>query len=431
LLTTEEQLVIYNAFDKSITVNKVSKYAVSIIRTLQSKDFSAYVVGGAVRDLIIGLKPKDFDIVTDAKPYEIKTMFPKSQVIGRRFQLVHVKKGGDFYEVSTFRSDVSKNYICKPDSPKKNNHKKYSTDDSEFGTIHEDAFRRDLTINALYYDPVKEQVYDFNGGIKDLLDKRITVIGPPEIRFTEDPVRILRIIRIAAKLNFQIPSDIEKHIYSKFHLIKDVSKSRLFDESLKMFLHGQGLASYELIRRFNGLKFLVHISKKNRINETSNQLFEAMLKSTDLRVKQKKYVSPHFLFAVLLWPNLLNHVSKLEKERSVVRKLMSISSKTVLAKQASIISIPKRYLFKIIDIWNLQIPLVERRKKDHQFLINHPCFRAAYDLILLRETIGEKLNDAGRWWTEYQNGNKCEQAKLLDEKAFNEKNYKLNTHFYE
>jgi poly(A) polymerase len=431
LLTTEEQLVIYNAFDKSITVNKVSKYAVSIIRTLQSKDFSAYVVGGAVRDLIIGLKPKDFDIVTDAKPYEIKTMFPKSQVIGRRFQLVHVKKGGDFYEVSTFRSDVSKNYICKPDSPKKNNHKKYSTDDSEFGTIHEDAFRPDLTINALYYDPVKEQVYDFNGGIKDLLDKRITVIGPPEIRFTEDPVRILRIIRIAAKLNFQIPSDIEKHIYSKFHLIKDVSKSRLFDESLKMFLHGQGLASYELIRRFNGLKFLVHISKKNRINETSNQLFEAMLKSTDLRVKQKKYVSPHFLFAVLLWPNLLNHVSKLEKERSVVRKLMSISSKTVLAKQASIISIPKRYLFKIIDIWNLQIPLVERRKKDHQFLINHPCFRAAYDLILLRETIGEKLNDAGRWWTEYQNGNKCEQAKLLDEKAFNEKNYKLNTHFYE
>ena len=198
-----------------------------------------------------------------------------------------------------------------------------------------------------------------------------------------------------------------------------------------MFLHGQGLASYELIRRFNGLKYLVHLSKNNRINETSNQLFEVMLKSTDLRVKQKKYVSPHFLFAVLLWPNLLNHVSKLEKERSVVRKLMSISSKTVLAKQASIISIPKRYLFKIIDIWNLQIPLVERRKKDHQFIINHPCFRAAYDLILLRETIGEKLNDAGRWWTEYQNGNKCEQAKLLDEKAFNEKNYKLNTHFYD
>ena len=145
------------------------------------------------------------------------------------------------------------------------------------------------------------------------------VIGPPEIRFTEDPVRILRIIRIAAKLNFQIPSDIEKHIYSKFHLLKDVSKSRLFDESLKMFLHGQGLASYELIRRFNGLKYLVHLSKNNRINETSNQLFEVMLKSTDLRVKQKKYVSPHFLFAVLLWPNLLNHVSKLEKERSVVR----------------------------------------------------------------------------------------------------------------
>ena len=431
MLTTEEQLVIYNAFDKSITVNKISKYAVSIIRTLQSKNFSAYVVGGAVRDLIIGLKPKDFDIVTDAKPYEIKTIFPKSQVIGRRFQLVHVKKGGDFYEVSTFRSGVNKNYICKPNSQKKNNHKKYSTDDSEFGTIDEDAFRRDLTINALYYDPVKEQVYDFNGGIKDLLDKRIMVIGPPEIRFTEDPVRILRIIRIAAKLNFQIPSDIEKHIYSKFHLIKDVSKSRLFDESLKMFLHGQGLASYELIRRFNGLKYLVHLSKNNRINETSNQLFEVMLKSTDLRVKQKKYVSPHFLFAVLLWPNLLNHVSKLEKERSVVRKLMSISSKTVLAKQASIISIPKRYLFKIIDIWNLQIPLVERRKKDHQFIINHPCFRAAYDLILLRETIGEKLNDAGRWWTEYQNGNKCEQAKLIDEKAFNKKNYKLNTHFYE
>ena len=431
MLTTEEQLVIYNAFDKSITVNKISKHAVSIIRTLQSKNFSAYVVGGAVRDLIIGLKPKDFDIVTDAKPYEIKTIFPKSQVIGRRFQLVHVKKGGDFYEVSTFRSDVNKNYICKPNSQKKNNHKKYSTDDSEFGTIHEDAFRRDLTINALYYDPVEAQVYDFNGGIKDLLDKRITVIGPPEIRFTEDPVRILRIIRIAAKLNFQIPSDIEKHIYSKFHLIKDVSKSRLFDESLKMFLHGQGLASYELIRRFNGLKYLVHLSKNNRINETSNQLFEVMLKSTDLRVKQKKYVSPHFLFAVLLWPNLLNYVSKLEKERSVVRKLMSISSKTVLAKQASIISIPKRYLFKIIDIWNLQIPLVERRAKDHQFIINHPCFRAAYDLILLRETIGEKLNDAGRWWTEYQNGNKCKQAKLLDEKAFNEKNYKLNTHFYE
>ena len=431
MLTTEEQLVIYNAFDKSITVNKISKYAVSIIRTLQSKNFSAYVVGGAVRDLIIGLKPKDFDIVTDAKPYEIKTIFPKSQVIGRRFQLVHVKKGGDFYEVSTFRSGVNKNYICKPNSQKKNNHKKYSTDDSEFGTIHEDAFRRDLTINALYYDPVKEQVYDFNGGIKDLLDKRIMVIGPPEIRFTEDPVRILRIIRIAAKLNFQIQSDIEKHIYSKFHLIKDVSKSRLFDESLKMFLHGQGLASYELIRRFNGLKYLVHLSKNNRINETSNQLFEVMLKSTDLRVKQKKYVSPHFLFAVLLWPNLLNHVSKLEKERSVVRKLMRISSKTVLEKQASIISIPKRYLFKIIDIWNLQIPLVERRKKDHQFIINHPCFRAAYDLILLRETIGEKLNDAGRWWTEYQNGNKCEQAKLLDEKAFNKKNYKLNTHFYE
>ena len=110
---------------------------------------------------------------------------------------------------------------------------------------------------------------------------------------------------------------------------------------------------------------------------------------------------------------------------------MSVSSKTVLAKQASIISIPKRYLFKIIDIWNLQIPLVERRKKDHQFIINHPCFRAAYDLILLRETIGEKLNDAGRWWTEYQNGNKCEQAKLIDAKAFNKKNYKLNTHFYE
>ena len=129
MLTTEEQLVIYNAFDKSITVNKISKYAVSIIRTLQSKNFSAYVVGGAVRDLIIGLKPKDFDIVTDAKPYEIKTIFPKSQVIGRRFQLVHVKKGGDFYEVSTFRSGVNKNYICKPNSQKKNNHKYRSNKD--------------------------------------------------------------------------------------------------------------------------------------------------------------------------------------------------------------------------------------------------------------------------------------------------------------
>ncbi len=431
MVTTDEKLVIYNAIDKSINVNKISKHAVSIIRTLQSKNFSAYIVGGAVRDLILKLEPKDFDIVTDAKPCEINALFPKSRVIGRRFLLVHVKKGGAFYEVSTFRSGVSKNYIFQSHPLKKNNRKKYSTGDSEFGTIHEDAFRRDLTINALYYDPIKEQVYDFTGGVKGLLDKKVMIIGPPEVRFTEDPVRIIRVIRITAKLNFQIPSDIERHIFNKFDLLKDVSKSRLFDESLKMFLHGQGLASYELLRRFNGLKYFVYLSKKNRINKNSNQLFEVMLKSTDLRVKQKKSVSPHFLFAVLLWPSLLIQVSKLEKERSVVRKLMSISSKTVLTKQASIISIPKRYLFKIIDIWNLQIPLVERRAKDHQFIINHPCFRAAYDLILLRETIGEKLNDAGRWWTEYQKGNKCDQTKLLHEKAYNEKNYKLNTHFYE
>jgi len=403
--------LVISGHDHSLSKKQLCKHALNVVQTLQRNNYQAYVVGGCVRDLLLGLNPKDFDVATDAKPQEVKKLFRRSRIVGRRFQIVHVQFGREIIEVTTFRSNTNV----------KNTHLQQAasgllTRDNMFGTMEEDASRRDLTINALYYDPTKNTLHDFSGGLEDLKDRTIRIIGDPSTRYKEDPVRLLRVARFAAKLDFHVENKTLKPIAKMAEGLNHVSAPRMFDETLKLFMGGQGLAVFNLLTEFNILQQL--LPQTHRLIEQgypyANKLLAQAMTNTDLRISSKKRVTPAFIYAALLWPPVHKYSLEYQQQGHSANVALNKAANDVIGHQISITAIPKRFTTAMREIWSLQLMLPKRAGNRAKRLSEHPRFRAAYDFVLLREQSGEDLNGLGDWWTTYQDASEDQQQEMVN-----------------
>jgi len=383
-----------------------------VLYGLKDAGYEAYMVGGGVRDLLAGIEPKDFDIATSAHPDEIKRVFRGCRLIGRRFMIAHVRAGEEILEVTTFRGPIT------------DSHERDETgrilSDNVYGTLEEDAFRRDFTVNALYYDIRDFSIVDFCGGVNDLQARQLRLIGDPELRYREDPVRMLRAVRIANKLGFEIEPLSAEPIARLASLLREIPPARLFDEILKIFLNRDALANFEGLRR-HGLfaKLLPGTERSINAAKRDLELVRIALASTAERVKRDLPVTPAFLYGALLWPPYADRAYELEFEKGHD----SVSAQTqaaeeVLAKQQHRIAIPKRFSLPMREIWSLQPRFEDLRPGRAKRLMTHPRFRAAYDFLLLRAQAGEPGCAAlANWWTQAQSGVVPEVPEELAEMA--------------
>ena len=393
---------------------KISKFAISIVEELQKNKFQAYLVGGCVRDLMCGITPKDFDIATNATPNEIRKIFKASRIIGKRFKLVHIFNRSELIEVATFRSGVDEanegNLVT--------DHSGKILRDNIWGTLEQDTFRRDFTINALYYCPISRKIEDYNSGINHIHKKKIVSIGDPMKRFSEDPVRSLRAIRFSNKLDFKIDKDIKNAIYKKGHLLENISNARLFDEFCKIFLGGIAEKNFNKIVSFNLSRYLILTDSNS--SDFSQKLIKEALKNTDKRVENNQSVTPGFLIAAMLWPELLRK-SRGNKEINLRKFFRSMDQ--ILREQQKITAIPRKFHSYIKDIWVLQLKLHSRIGKQPYKTFKHPRFRAAYDFLLIRERASSCYSDLGEWWTKFQRNNSASQKQqILNLKDISEEN---------
>ena len=373
---------------------------------LRGGGHQAYLVGGAVRDLLLGGHPKDFDIATDATPETVHALFRNSRIIGRRFRIVHVRFGREIIEVTTFRG----HHDSQPGQSTESggNHSRQSASglllrDNVYGTLEEDAVRRDLTVNALYYDSGNFEVFDHVHGLKDLERRSICIIGEPAVRFTEDPVRMLRAVRFAAKLQFSIDQHTARAIPGCAHLLAEIPAARLFDEFLKLFMSGYATATLDQLLAHDLLRYLFPDTiKQMRRDATALPLVRAAMISTDQRIAKGKPVTPAFILAALLWPVVSHRAQQLEDRGDPPIPAMHSAGQTTVSEAAQNISIPKRFSQPMREIWEFQLRLQNRRGRKAAELVDHRRFRAAYDFLLLREQAGEETADLGSWWTEFQ-----------------------------
>lgn len=384
----------------------ISSFAIEIIRKLQDHNYEAYLVGGCVRDLLANIKPKDFDIATNAEPKEIRKIFKASRIIGKRFQLVHVYKGKQIIEVATFRAGYNKNNTTIDSDLIKDDAGKIIRDNI-WGSIEDDCNRRDFSINAIYYCPISGAFKDFHDGIKHVKERKIISIGDPLYRFEEDPVRSLRAIRFATKLNFKIDNRIKDAIYEKGNLLDDISNARLFDEFCKIFLNGYGCENYKKLDSFGVARYLLNLEKRH----SDNKIYEESFKNTDKRYRNGKSITPGFLLAAILWPKLIERCS-FENGINIRKFFRSMDS--VISEQQRITAIPRKFVSYIKDIWYLQLKLNDRLKNNPHKIIKHPRFRAGYDFLLIREKSSKDKSDLGKWWTSFQHADDKSKQKMIE-----------------
>ena len=384
----------------------ISPFAIDIIKKLQDHNYEAYLVGGCVRDLLANIEPKDFDIATNAEPKEIRKIFKASRIIGKRFQLVHVYKGRQIIEVATFRAGLNKNNtniendLIKDDAGK-------IIRDNIWGSIEDDCNRRDFTINAIYFCPINKTFKDFHDGIQHVKEKKVISIGDPLYRFEEDPVRSLRAMRFATKLNFKIDGKVKKAIYKKGDLLDGISNARLFDEFCKIFLNGYGYENFKKLESYGVAKYLLNLEKKY----SENKVYTESFKNTDKRYKDGKSITPGFLLAAILWPRLIERCS-FDKGINVRKFFRSMDS--IIAEQQRITAIPRKFTSYIKDIWYLQLKLNDRLKNNPNKIIKHPRFRAGYDFLLIREKASKDKSDLGKWWTSFQHTDTKSKQKMIE-----------------
>lgn len=381
----------------------MSEHALKVLYRLKKAKYAGYLVGGGVRDLLLGMKPKDFDVATNATPEQVRKLFGNCRLIGRRFRLAHVHFGREIIEVATFRAShdqeggegVTKDGMI--------------TRDNVYGTLEDDAWRRDFTINALYYNIYDFSIVDYTGGLKDIENKTIRMIGDVDERLQEDPVRMLRAVRFAAKLGFGIEDALSQGIKKNIHLLDGVPVARLFEEVLKLFLHGHAQASYELLKEYNLLKHLFAQTAAH-LDKGGDRFITQALINTDLRIQQQKPIAPAFLYAALLWPAVRYEAEKLKQEDLSLLQVYQIAGQEVLEKQLKQILIPKRFGIPMREIWTMQARLASRKGKRPLKLLPVPRFRASYDFLLLREQSGEtQLKELCDWWTKIQTVSEEEQ----------------------
>jgi len=376
----------------------LSEAAIKVLYKLSKAGFRACLVGGAVRDVLIGKKPKDFDVTTDATPQQIRDLFRNSRIIGRRFQIIHIRYGREIIEVATFRSNAEKTEDELNDSGQ-------ILRDNNFGSIDDDAIRRDFTVNALYYDIKDFAVLDYAQGIDDLNNKVMRLIGDPETRYKEDPVRMLRAVRFAAKLDFIIEEHAARCIFEQGHLLKNIPAARLFEELLKLFHSGHAIRSFELLRHYDLLQYLLPATDdylKGEPDEKMLDFFDRALYNTDTRINTGLKASPAFIFSVFLWPSVLLKTKELETKEFKGLPVLQKAASDLFVAQVQTTSIPRRFSQVSKDIWFLQARFLRTNGKQPDRLFVHPTFRAAYDFLCIASQVSLASTKTCQWWTEYQ-----------------------------
>lgn len=415
----------------TISRRLVDENALKVLHRLKDAGYASLLVGGCVRDLMLGREPKDFDVVTDARPEEIRKLFHGARIIGRRFRLVHVRFGREFVEVATFRAaprDVlewnstpeavdesgdSDESVERPDTEEA----EAPADHNIFGTQEEDAVRRDFTVNTLYYNIRDRSVMDYVGGVDDLRAGVIRIIGDAETRYREDPVRMLRAVRFAVKLGFRIADDTAAPMKRLAPLLANVPAARMFEEVLKLFHGGYAAETYELLRHHGLFRYVFPLTDDCLAKEVDGfpvTLVSRALANTDARINQGKPVTPAFLFAAMLWEPARQRMQfDLERGRPYVEALIKAADH-VLREQSKHVSIPRRFSIPMREIWDLQQRLEHRSGNRAAKLVTHPRFRAAYDFLLLRAETGSADPALAQWWTDFQAVDESARAQMTE-----------------
>lgn len=422
-----------------ISRQEINESALKVLYKLKKHGFQAYLVGGCIRDRLLGFAPKDFDVSTDARPEQVCKIFRNAIPIGRRFKIVHIRYGREIIEVTTFRksndlsdiNDISETdyldeeiqefdeleldetneyeankqakqieQIKETREPRETKTQTLVADNSYGTSLEEDAQRRDFTINALYYNIKDFGIYDFFNGMQDLKNGRIRIIGDAEQRYTEDPVRMLRAIRFAAKLDFKLARDTKKYIKPLSHLILKVAPARMFDEVLKLFLKGQALKTLDLCLEFELYQKIFPSSfVAIETDKTLANFLRLGLENTDRRIANKMTVIPAFLYGVILWPSVKLRFDAYVQAGLAPSLAMQNAANEIVFEQNQIVRIPKRFSITTKEIWNMQWRLTKRPNKASKKLLDSPRFKASYDFLLLRQASGEQgLEEAIKYW---------------------------------
>ena len=420
--------------EHSISRSHISPNALRVLYRLREAGFMAFLVGGCVRDLLLGLEPNDFDVATDAMPEEIKKLFRNCRLVGRRFRLAHVFFGRETIEVATFRATSAPSQGDEPlpetdpedgETPELDDETTARAFDASgrilrdnvYGTIDEDVWRRDFTANSLYYNIADFSVWDYVGGAGDIAARRLRLIGDPETRYREDPVRMLRAARFEAKLGFEIDPDTARPIATLRELLSGVPPARLFDETLKLFLTGHGARSFEVLRR-RGLLASLLPSVDSWFVSHPGSLVEKLLvqglANTDARVVEDKPVTPSFLFALLLYGPIAAIIEATAPERwHELATILDACDQAVREAQTHI-AIPKRFALGVREMFALQPRLEHPRGRRALRVLEHPRFRAGYDLLLLRAELGLAPPEMATWWTRLQEVSADERERMAD-----------------
>lgn len=416
---------VLSAKDVGIDNKDISENALKVVKSLQDAGYSAYLVGGCVRDLLLDMKPKDFDVATDATPENIKAAIKGSRIIGRRFKLVHVRFGYEVIEVATFRANANdRDAVGKQEMAE--GEQGQLLRDNVFGTIEEDVVRRDFKANALYYDPFKEEILDFVDGIEDIKQRKLCSIGEAKQRFKEDPVRMLRVIRFAGKLGFEMEPEALEMIEQEGSLLSNVSPARLFDEVLKLFHGGAAYDTYLLLRKYGLFKYLFPFTDHSVVADEEG-MPERALKNTDKRIAVGKPVIPAFLFASMMWDPVKADANILMSDGTPESQAWKIAMNDGLRDQNQYVAVPRRLAEIIIDIWEIHFRLIKRNPRMVKSCLNNRRFRAAYDFLLLRSSLNEVDQEIADWWTEIQEVDAAAQNKMIDaasEEYKNQRNQK-------
>lgn len=394
----------------------ISKNAQEVLRRLQEAGFTAYLVGGGVRDLLVGGRPKDFDVATSATPEQVRELFSNCILIGKRFRLAHIRFGNEIIEVATYRA---------PPRGEESPHLHTLSDegmilrDNVYGTLEEDAWRRDFTVNALYYDLEQLSILDYTGGMEDLTSKTLRIIGNPVERFREDPVRMLRAIRFMNKLNFSLQAELETLIPQMAVSLGDIPAARLFEEFIKLFMHGQGRDAFRLLEKY-GLFYELFPYLMPFLNAHPEQafyrtFFENAFTNTDKRIAEGRPVTPAFLFAVLIWPLYQSYLQGETAKKRINLEEQEIALERALAQHRRHMALPRRFSLMIREIWELQIRLENPKKKQVATLISSTRFRAGYDFLLLRFESGDLSAERATWWTLLQESDEATREQMINQ----------------
>ncbi len=401
---------IYPRPEHTISRAQISENALKVLYKLQKEGFDAYLVGGCVRDLLLGREPKDFDVVTNADPEQIRKVFRNCRLIGRRFRLAHVHFGREVIEVATFRG-VGEEQNDKQVLNKEGRLLR----DNVYGTIEEDVWRRDFTVNALYYNIKDFSVVDFVGGMADHKASTLRLIGDPETRFREDPVRMLRAVRFAVKLGFKLHPECEKAMHKAAELLSSIPSARLYDETLKLFLSGYALQTFEMLRHY-GLFQVLFPATENSLSMEENGfprlLLIKALENSDNRIAEGKTVTAYFLFAAFLWEPVQMRAREKMTRGMIEFMAYQDAANEVISSQIKSTALPRHITLAMREVWSLQPKFNARIGSKPSRLLTHPRFRAAYDFLLLRAETGGADPELAQWWGKYQLANENEQRKM-------------------